>query len=89
MAGPAHADNDYRRGEMEIGEQVSTYGLVMALFKWGSLAVAAIVVFSTLLFAAGAGFIASAGVTVVMVAAGVYFLREKKTSKPNPDRPHA
>ncbi len=87
MAGPAHADSDYHRGEMDIHEQRSTYDMFMGLTKWGSLAVAALVVFLTLCFATGAGFLTSTIATVVMIAGGVYFLREKKTSKPNPDRP--
>jgi glucose uptake protein GlcU len=87
MAGPAHADDEYHRGQMDIHEQRSTYDLFMGLTKWSSLAIAALLVFLTLLFATEAGLMASTLATVVLIAAGIYFLREKKTSKPNPNRP--
>lgn len=77
MAGTA---SDYHRGEMDISEQTATYHLVMALTKWGSLAISAFVLFITLLFCTKAGFIGSAITALVLVAAGIIALREKKSA---------
>lgn len=74
MAG--HGD-DYQRGHMDIAEQAATFDLVMGLTKWGSLAIVAGVLFFTLLFCTATGFIGSAIATVLLVAAGVFFLRAK------------
>jgi hypothetical protein len=68
---------DYHRGEMDIHEQAATYEAFGKMTKWGSLAVAVLVTFFTLLFCTPAGFIASAITAVVMTALGVVFLREK------------
>jgi hypothetical protein len=67
----------YHRGEMDISEQAATYEFVMALTKWGSLAVAALVAFLTLWFCAGAGFVGAFATAVVMIALGVIFLRDR------------
>ena len=74
MAG--HGD-DYQRGHMNIAEQAATFNLVMAMTKWGSLALAAGVLFFTLLFCTATGFMGSAIATLVVIAAGVFFLRAK------------
>ena len=68
---------EYRRGEMDIHEQVSTFELVMGMTKWGSLAVAALLLFLTLWFCTGAGFMGAAVASVVLTAAGVILLRVK------------
>jgi hypothetical protein len=71
---------DYHRGEMDIQEQAATYSAFGAMTKWGSLAIAALLLFITLLFCTAAGFIGSAIATVVLVVLGVVFLREKPGS---------
>ena len=68
---------DYHRGEMDIHEQAATYEAFGKMTKWGSLAVAVLVTFFTLLFCTPAGLIASVITAVVMTALGVVFLREK------------
>jgi hypothetical protein len=75
MAGPA---SDYQRGQQEIGEQVSTYHLVMGLTKWGSLAIAVLLLFFSLWFATGIGFMGAAAWSIVLLVGGILFLREKK-----------
>lgn len=70
----AHA---YLRGSMEINEQVSTYGLFIGLAKWGSLITAVVVVFLTVWFAVGAGFMAALFSAVVLSVAGWLALRSK------------
>ncbi|MBL8773784.1 MAG: aa3-type cytochrome c oxidase subunit IV [Phenylobacterium sp.] len=69
--------SDYQRGHMDIAEQTATFHLVMGLTKWGSLVIAAGVLFFTLLFCTAAGFIGSLVATVALIAAGVFLLRSK------------
>ena len=74
MAGDS---SDHQRGTMDIAEQTSTFHLVMGMTKWGSLIIAAGVLFFSLLFCTHTGFLGSAAYTVVLLAAGIFFLREK------------
>jgi hypothetical protein len=75
MAGQA---SDYHRGEMDIHEQVSTFHLVMGLTKWGSLVIAAFVLFITLWFCTSAGFLGGLICGAVVFALGVMLLRGGK-----------
>lgn len=68
---------DYHRGEMDIHEQTATYVAFGKMTKWGSLAVSVGLLFITLLFCTKAGFIGSAIASVVLLAGGIFFLREK------------
>jgi hypothetical protein len=72
----------YHRGEMDIHEQAATFDFVMKLTKWGSLAVAALVLFLVLWFCTAAGFLGAAIAAAVVIAAGVVFLREKPEAVP-------
>ncbi|RZJ47043.1 MAG: aa3-type cytochrome c oxidase subunit IV [Brevundimonas sp.] len=74
MADP-HAHDDYVRGSMEISEQKSTYDLFMVMAKYGSLAIAALLTFLTLWFMPAGNFLIGAGAAVVLLIAGVWFLR--------------
>jgi hypothetical protein len=77
MAGPA---SDYHRGEMDIHEQTRTYHSFLVLSKWGSLALAVGVLFFSLLFAVGVGFLGAAATSVVVLVLGIVLLREKRKS---------
>jgi hypothetical protein len=68
---------DYHRGEMDIHEQAATYEAFGKMTKWGSLAVATLLLFITLLFCTKAGFIGSAIAAIVLLAVGVLTLKEK------------
>lgn len=68
---------DYHRGEMDIHEQAATYDAFGKMTKWGSLAVAVLLLFITLLFCTPTGFIGSAIASVVLLALGVVLLKEK------------
>ena len=68
--------SEYHRGDMEIHEQVSTYHLFVSLAKWGSLALAALLVFLVLWFCTATGFMGSTAIGVVIAAAGYFVLRE-------------
>lgn len=73
--------SDYHRGDMDIREQVSTYHLIMGFTKWGSLAIASLVLWATLLFCTdNFGFLGATASAAVLVVLGVLLLREKKTA---------
>ncbi len=77
MAGPA---SDYHRGEMDVSEQVSTFHLIMGMTKWGSLILAAFLLFIVIWFCTTAGFVSgfiSGGLLLVL---GIFFLRSKPDS---------
>lgn len=68
---------DYHRGEMDIHEQAATYAAFGKMTKWGSLAVATLLLFITLLFCTKAGFFGSAIAAAILLAVGVFTLKEK------------
>lgn len=74
MAGSAH---DHVRGEMDIAEQVSTFEFFNGMTKWGSLGVGSLILFLALWFCTGAGFMGAAVTAVVVIALGVFLLRDK------------
>lgn len=71
---------DYHRGEMDISEQAATFAAFNGMTKWGSLGVSTLLLFITLLFCTPAGFIGAVIPTVVLLAAGIFFLRDKPAS---------
>jgi len=73
----AHAESDYHHGEMNISEQAATYRRFGAMSKWGSLIIATGLLFFALLFCTQTGFMGSAIPAVVLLAAGIFFLRSK------------
>ena len=86
MADPHHAtdaaDADahaYVRGEMQINEQVSTWKLVQNLFSWGSLSLAALLLFLVLWFQPNGSFFAGLIGGVVVFVAGFVFLKSGKS----------
>ena len=72
---------EYHRGEMDIQEQSATYDFFMGMTKWGSLAVAALVLALTLWFCTSAGVIGGLIPAVVLVAVGVAVLRDKPAAE--------
>jgi thiamine transporter ThiT len=72
MAGQA---SDYHRGEMDIHEQVATFRLIMNITKWGSLVIAAALLFLVLWFCTGAGFLAGLVSGIVVLVLGSLLLR--------------
>jgi hypothetical protein len=71
---------DYQRGEMDIHEQSATFEAFGKMTKWGSLAIASLLLTITLWFCTPAGFIGGVIPGVVLAALGVVFLREKPVS---------
>ena len=74
-ASDAHAHDDYVRGSQHVEEQASTFELFIKLAKWGSLFIAVILTFLVLWFQPGGSFIAGAIAALVLLVAGVFFLR--------------
>ena len=74
MAGPS---SDYHRGEMDIAEQTSTFHLVMGLTKWGSLVLAAFLLFVTIWFCTTIGFLGGFASGMALLILGIIGLREK------------
>ena len=70
-------NSEHTRGGMNIAEQVSTFHLVMGMTKWGSLAVAAAVLWLVLWFCTDIGLLGATITAAVLVAVGVVLLREK------------
>ena len=75
----SHAEtaHDHVHGEMEISAQNQMFELFIKMAKWGTLAIAVTVVFLTVWFAVGAGFIAALVSSVVLAVAGVFALKSK------------
>lgn len=78
----SHAEtaHDHVHGEMEISAQKSMFELFIALTKWCSLGLSAVLVLLVVWFAVGAGFIAGAISAVVVTVVGVVLLRGKKSA---------
>lgn len=69
--------SEYHHGEMDISEQTATYDVFMLLTKWGSLAIAALLVLLVLWFCTPAGFLVGLGVSLAMTVIGIFILRDK------------
>ena len=77
------ADHDaeaYQHGTMSIEEQTATWALVQNLFKWGSLVVAAVLLFLTIWFQPGGSFVGGLIAGVVLAVAGFLFLKGGKAA---------
>jgi hypothetical protein len=70
---------DYTRGEMIVEEHERTYSGFLKLTKWGSLYLAALLVFLVLWFCTGAGFLGGLISAVVLLVVGTLALSEKHT----------
>ena len=73
---------DYHHGDQDASQQVATYHLFYNLTKWGSLYLAVLITVFTLWFCVGAGFFGGLIPGLVLLAAGLYFLRSKPSQEP-------
>ena len=71
------AHDGYVRGSQPIGEQQSTFHAFIGMAKWGSLILAALVLFLTMWFQPGGSFIGGAISAFVLLVAGWFLLRSK------------
>jgi len=78
MADPHHASDSYVRGSQEIREQETTFGAFMGMTKWGSLAIAVLLVFLTLWFQPGGSLVTAFITGVVLSVAGFFALKSPK-----------
>ncbi len=69
--------SDYTHGHMDIHQQQSSFHVFILMAKWGSLAVAVIVLGATLCFCTDAGPFTAFLVALILLVLGVVFLREK------------
>jgi hypothetical protein len=69
---------DYKPGDMDVASHRDMYHLFNILLNWGGLAVATLLIFLVLFLCVHAGFLPSAIVAVVVLGAGVVWLRRPK-----------
>jgi len=78
MADPhAHDHAAHQHGSQEISEQAATYSLFMGMAKWGSLAIACLLLFLTLAFHHGGSLLTGLIGAVVLFAVGFFALKSK------------
>jgi hypothetical protein len=68
----------YHHGDMDVREHRSTYEFFMGLTKWGSLAVAALVLFLTLAFCTPTGVGGAIVIAIILLALGGWGLRNRQ-----------
>ena len=68
---------EYHHGDMDVSEHVASFKLFNAMTKWGSLAVACLILMFTLAFCTSAGFGAGFISAAILLALGITFLRSK------------
>ncbi|HZL00505.1 MAG TPA: aa3-type cytochrome c oxidase subunit IV [Caulobacteraceae bacterium] len=73
----AETASDYHHGDQNPSAQVATYHLFNALTKYGALHIGVLILFFTLWFCTGAGFGGALITAVVLLVAGIVFLRRK------------
>lgn len=73
----SHDHSDYVRGSQDISEQEATFNMVMALTKWGSLWIAALVLGLTLWFQPGGNFFVGILACVALLVVGFFALKKK------------
>ena len=79
MADHAHdAHGDYHRGDQDIHEQVNTFHTFGAFTKWGSLILGVTILTLTLWFCTDTGFLGGLITGLVLLAVGIFALRERK-----------
>jgi hypothetical protein len=69
--------SDYIHGQMDVRQNEASFHGFMALTKWGSLAVAVILLFFTSWICTDAGFLGGLILAVIVLALGIVFLRDK------------
>jgi len=82
MADPHIADthSDYVHGSQQISEQVSTFHAFVLLAKWGSLAIACLLLGLTMWFSPGGSLFAGLIAAVVLGFGGWWFLHERPSA---------
>ena len=76
----AESASDYHHGDQDIRAQQATFHSVMVATKWSIVALAAGIAFLTLWFCTSAGFFSALVTAIIIVTAGVFFLRERPSA---------
>ncbi len=79
----SEAVHEYHPGDQDIAEQRATFSVFGKMIKWGSLAIAVLLIALVMWFCVGAGFFSGLVSGAVVLTVGVFFLR----SKPEPAHP--
>ncbi len=74
-AHPGEDDKPYVHGEMDVHRHEQTYRGFLNAAKWMSWHILVLVLFFTLWFGAGIGFIGAAAATVIAAAGMFFFIR--------------
>ena len=74
--------SDHIVGDMDIGQQASTFHHFLQFTKWGSLLIAVGVLMLTMWFCTNAGFLGGAFAGLVVLVVGILLLREKRHTGP-------
>jgi hypothetical protein len=73
----AKAATAHERGDMDIAAHEASFHAFLLMAKWGSLAVASAVLFLTLWFCTGTGFLGAFLTGAVVAGLGILLLRDK------------
>ena len=71
---------DYHHGDQDISAQAASWKAFMTMAKWGSLAVAVLILTFTLAFCTQAGLGSGLAAGFVVLVLGIFFLRSKPAS---------
>jgi thiamine transporter ThiT len=77
----AETADDYHHGDQDDSQQVESYHRFNVLTKWAALHLAVIITTCTLWFCVGAGFLGGLIPGLILLAAGIYFLRSKPSQE--------
>jgi hypothetical protein len=76
----ADTHSEYHHGQQNAATQMADFRMFAALTKWVSLHAGVLILFLTLWFCTGVGFLGALITAVIVLAIGIYFLRN--TSRP-------
>ncbi|HLK24078.1 MAG TPA: aa3-type cytochrome c oxidase subunit IV [Caulobacteraceae bacterium] len=71
--------SEYHHGQQDISEQQRTFRDAMVATKWSILALAAGITLLTMWFCTAAGFFNGLIAAVIILAVGIFFLRERRS----------
>ena len=72
--------SDYHHGDQNIHEQQTTFRNAMIATKWSILALAALITLLTMWFCTAAGFFNALVAAVLILAVGIFALRERSSA---------
>jgi hypothetical protein len=73
----AEQASEFHHGDQDISEQQATFHDAMIATKWAILALAVLITFLTMWFCTAAGFFSAFVTAVVILAVGLFALRER------------